>query len=371
MTDGDQATLPTPAVTGTASADYQAFVANGYKPVVAPLYAMVQSTSGVQTEESPLIALPNCVAQPATFDLATASASDLARYGLPALPAKGMTRAQYTQKFGWMKHRVCSVCVSNAPSNSAQAAPLPTWSGNIADQNTCSYSLKSMSGGNTGLGCDDGTPYVWTEADADWFMPCFSIYPGTPTSSMSGWVGVGGVQNSGYNQLAQAGVTVSAINDGASYTTWYEWASGTQNNGGQQISPVNITLGAGCGTHIYARMSQNSYTIGNIGTGVYGGPANTGPWPDDASAEFIVERNGVILGTLVGLANFGSIDFKGMGVTEQSLGYLSMTNAQHDYVRMFDQAEELTHVGSIVYDGSDYPYDDNTITWEASCYTNC
>ncbi len=59
---------------------------------------MVQSTSGVQTEESPLIALPNCVAQPPTFDLATASASDLARYGLPALPAKGMTRAQYTQK---------------------------------------------------------------------------------------------------------------------------------------------------------------------------------------------------------------------------------------------------------------------------------
>ncbi len=114
-----------------------------------------------------------------------------------------------------------------------------------------------------------------TDVDADWFMPCFSIYPGTPTSSMSGWVGVGGVQNSGYNQLAQAGVTVSAINDGASYTTGDEWASGTKNNGFLYISPVNINLGAGCGTHIYARVSQNSYTIGNIGMGVYGGPANT------------------------------------------------------------------------------------------------
>ncbi len=86
-----------------------------------------------------------------------------------------------------------------------------------------------------------------------------------------------------------------------------------------------------------------------------------------------MERNGVILGTLVGLANFGSIDFKGMGVRDNWLGYLSMTNARSTTTSAwFEKAErERTHVGSIVYDGSDYPYDDNTITWEASCYTNC
>jgi hypothetical protein len=53
--------------------------------------------------------------------------------------------------------------------------------------------------------------------------------------------------------------------------------------------------------------------------------------------------------------------------------YYPMSNLVHDYAvdEWGGGGLQLTNIGPITYDGSDYPYDDNSITWLASCPRTC
>lgn len=199
---------------------------------------MAQSTTGVTTEISPNEWIGACVSPSAGFNLATATDAELAQYGLPPVD-KGMTRAQYTQKYSSAEIRICDIHATNGPSNRPQGlekvqqtkavqvsqhahqhahniaanlspttAKLPLtwhspnrvtnsiWEGNIADQDSCSSGY-----GYTGLGCSAGTPYVYTEADMDYVWPGASCT--TTYSAESMWVGLGGTAT--FDELTQVG----------------------------------------------------------------------------------------------------------------------------------------------------------------------
>lgn len=358
--------------------DYAAFVKNGHKPVVTPLDKMTPSSMPFATEISPPIQEPNCAQAPATFNPASASTADLMKYGLPP-QAKNESRASWLSQVNWMKHRVCVSYQTNAPphginiSKSVQSSQITNralfnypqmatsniWAGNVADQ-------------SCGLGCYNGS-YWYTEVNADWTIPCLTPVVPFPVSS-SAWVGLGGTEN--YYELIQAG-SDSDEGDPAymNYYLWYEYWGSTG-----EIRPVQVNLGPNntqnqCGDHVYARVyGGDCYELGDIGDGLYFEDC-TGPSATGNTAEGVAERNaasGSGGSSGEGLADFGSVDFHGVGATEESLGYRAFNNLQHDFYNMQWGGGWLAKTDSIVSD-SEAPYDQYGVTWYSICggYTTC
>ncbi len=378
--------LPRPAdgKTGVASDDFQAFIANHGQPVVVPLDQMVASTSGVATEAGPWVTQPGCVGPPANFNIATATDAQLALYGFPAVGT--MPRNVYDAKFSWMKHRNCQLrALNNIGANHAltgaksahsqdalrpQGNPTvrqvnPIWTGNVADEYEC-----SSNGYTSGLGCPVGTPNTYSEADTDWYVPTLT-YPGGcyPECTSSYWVGLGGT--AGQYELIQTGVegdTYCAPDCWYSHVTpWVEWVGNAGTVGEQGI---NVS-GIGQGTHVFSRVTYpNTYELGNIDTQQFT-TVTEGPTGAENSAEFIVEdvNSG---GIDYGLTKFSTFTFYGVGVTDQS-GYYAMSYLVHDYVVDYWQANspQLTNIGSINNDPSDYPYDEFGVSWLTDCAEPC
>lgn len=403
---------PKDGETGVNSDDYKAYVANGHQSVVVNPADMVRSTSGVMTEVTPPVTIPNCYSPPATFDLATASDADLAKYGFPPLPGKGMTRSEYNKKYEWMKHRVCTIRGSNGATNgtafttsitsmthaanhtasstfmrSAVGGYNSLWEGNVADLDPC-----GNGGGfaGTGLGCLAGNPNFYSEADMDFNVPCVAN-GGSKYSlaSESAWIGLGGAYGTSLgngDELIQTGSETQETNGVYTYNTWIEYVMADHSPGdGSGLSenpePVNITSdqnntngSISCGTHIYTKVwSPDNYEIGNIGQQIYVTISNHGPHTAGATAEAISENNS---GWYHALANYGWVTFKGIGTTVYNGScpngcYESFTNAEHDFLRDTSTGDSsgtwLQNIGSLVYDGADPPYDDYTISYITAC----
>lgn len=67
------------------------------------------------------------------------------------------------------------------------------------------------------------------------------------------------------------------------------------------------------------------------------------------------------------IARCGTVTFQGMGITETNLGYQPIWNLRHDYSQMYNSPTDNTRLvstGPLYYDGSDFPYDDFTLTWQ-------
>ncbi|HEY7976191.1 MAG TPA: G1 family glutamic endopeptidase [Ktedonobacterales bacterium] len=397
FTNGSQANvLPKPAKTGFASPDWIAFVNNGHKPVVTLPSQMVQSTTGVTTEVSPNEWIGACDSPPVGFDLATASDADLAKYGLPPLDG-GQTRTQYAQKYSWAKTRVCNIQATNGPSNrplglditqqaasvqinqhaqkmasnltpaiagKAQSAqiPLGSWhgpnrvhqsiyTGNVADQDSCVSDY-----GNNGLGCIEGTPYNYTEADMDFVWPGTQSCP-TQNSGVSFWVGLGGTES--WSELIQAGAQDDCNYTGAPvYNTMFiEYTRGDCSIPTNCEGPESVGFGPTApGDKLYDKVwDNNNYMWGDVTHHLYNSATNHGPTASQSTAEFIVEKQGD------GLMNFGSVTFDGIGITESRLGYISMITAEHDYFVGYTY-HEYTTIGSLL-SSSDPPGDKNTISY--------
>lgn len=387
--------MPKPAdgKIGAASADYQALVANHGQPVVVSLDQMVASTSGIVTEVGPWMTEPGCVGPPATFNIATATDTQLAFYGFPAVGT--MPRSIYNAKFSWMKHRECQMRVTNGPPHAAQSAstasvgnatltprramgnptervPNGIWTGNVADENNCPTGASG-----SGEGCAVGSPSIWSEADADYYVPYLS-QPSNCTSACSSsyWVGLGGVgsYNGGPNQLVQAGIEGDTTSSSINVYPWVECQGSPVGD-----YPVRVTqMGIGQGSHVYTRIYPTSFEIGNIDTQTFHTwssnatycPSN-GATATENSAEFIVEANG----GGDGLAYFGNFWWHGVGVTDQ-YGYHSMDGATHDYNVAYwqdihDSAHQLMNIGPIQNDPGDYPYDQYETTWLEACPDSC
>lgn len=126
-----------------------------------------------------------------------------------------------------------------------------------------------------------------------------------------------------------------------------------------------------CGDHAYARVyGNNCYELGDIGDGNYFGYC-TGPYGANNTAEGIVERDGTgPLGVTLGLPDFGSSKFQGIGATERNLGYQGFPNLWHDYFNGYWNGGYTHKTGSIVYDGNDWPYDDYAVNWLSVCGGN-
>ncbi len=290
-----------------------------------------------------------------------------------------MTPAQYTAKYGWMKTRVCQTCATNGPlhdtltTHSALIANAPQylgappsernsdyWAGNIADENPCN-------GQSDGIGCTG--PYYYSEIDSDWYLPCVAAtqansWPGDGNLASTAWLGLGGsgVAN---QELVQAGTETdqTSLIGGTNYYAWVEYV-GT----GGKTSPIQVNVnltGCGSGDHAYAKInSNNCYTIGSINYGTYYQNC-FGPGADHYSAEAIAERVGFISGE--GLTDFGTVTFKGLGITESSQGYQRMDYLRHDYLNMWWNSGELAYSKPIVNDPSDSPGDDSPIGWLSDC----
>lgn len=366
---------PSDGKEGTQSDDYQAFVRNGYHPVVVPLSQMVASSSGIETEVGPWVTEPGCIQAPTGFDIRTATSQQLALYGFPAIGT--MPRGIYNQKFSWMKQRDCESRATNGPIHTTlsnySAQRMQTgynrlspqhvlvsritssiWEGNVADQYPC--------GGNVGFACPPGNPATYTEADTDFFVPN-TTNPGNcfPQCNASYWAGLGGGAGTAQYELIQAGVETDYSFNIDNVYPWIEWVPGiTQKE-------VNVP-GIHNGTHVYVRVTYpNTVEVGNIDTQQFY-TWTTGVNGSESTAEFITEDTGQ-----QGLNDFGTVTFKGMGITESDGSYYPMNKLQHDYTVTLWQGSgpQLDNIGSITYDGSDYPYDDNSMTWIESCPGTC
>lgn len=392
ITNGSQTNyLPTPTKKGSASPDWIAFVKNGCKPVLTPLSQMMQSTTGITTEISPNEWIGACVSPPTGFNLGTATAAELAEYGLPPLD-KGMTRAQYAQKYGSAKTHVCDIRATNGPShrpqgleNAQQAkavqirqhtqkmagnlSPMTAqrpltwhgpnrvtntiWEGNVADQDSCSTGY-----GYTGLGCSAETPYVYTEADMDYVWPGASCT--TTYSAESMWVGLGGTAT--FDELTQVGTQNACVYGVQQAGMWIEYTNtGCGTPGFNQYlceGPETVGFtGTTPGDKVWVKVkSPNNYYWGDVTHQWYSSAINHGPQTGESTAEFIVEKQGD------GLPNFGSVTFDGIGVTELNLGYIPMTSAEHDYMVAYTGSDQLMNIGSLL-GSSDPPGDKNQIVW--------
>jgi hypothetical protein len=327
---------------------------------------MVESTSNIPTEVTSLTAIPDCVSPPKGWDIAKASAAEIALYGFPPAPTDPTQRALYNLKQGKFTTRTCSDFATNymnRPQGTVdEGMPAPGWSGYVADQNDCH-------GVGNGMGCPVNTPNYYSEADADFNVPCIANGgSGYNQANSSAWVGLGGVTTG--DELIQTG-SASSENFGVyTYNTWYEYVS---NNGGSSINETafnisgnplyNFTGAIGCGTHIYAKVwAGDNYELGNLNTGHYYSKS-AGPNTWGASAEFISECTNPC-------SNYGWVTFHGVGLTAKdptycpSGCYIPMTGAEKDLVFDTDTSGyALQDVGSLANDIGDPPDDQFTIWW--------
>lgn len=220
------------------------------------------------------------------------------------------------------------------------------WAGKVADQDCGPY-------------CDDHS-FTYTEIDADWYIPCITVTSASPIAQASQWLGIGGTTpNYG---LIQAGSATDQTYEGGgkyqmSYAAWWEWVIGSNTNYQQ-----NVNIGAGCGTHLYVRVSApNCYFLDNLNNHDYFSTCS-GYYGEENTAEGILERVGEH-----GIPYGSDVLFKGVGITETTYGYISMGAAWHDYFDLNYDNGLMANPGGIISDPNDPPYDDYWVNVDSVC----
>jgi hypothetical protein len=298
-------------------------------------------------------------------DRATYTPAELARYGLPPRTAgepfekwarivrnQRVRHGDYTETSDPLRDRV-----TNYKSN--------TWAGNVADQSTPGQS--------------------YTEMDIDYYVPC--VQPRYDDldihSDESQWIGLGGGRltpggSISGGVLLQTGSEVRWSGSTPTYWMWWEdFLYGSTNS-------IRTFFQVACGsTHMYLKVyNLRCVYVQRLNDGyAQNNGCNARP-TDNTTAEAIVERhfNNELL------ANFGSVTFHGVGITDcvnnvcqyRPMGTNSLykyPGVPHDFAEMYsctydpiDQQCKFTSIrlASVEYildDPGDIPYDKYTVTW--------
>jgi hypothetical protein len=202
----------------------------------------------------------------------------------------------------------------------------------------------------------------------DYFVPCIT---GTPplngAAGMSTWIGLGGVATAIY--MIQAGVSAYQSNSFLIYQAFVE------NTGGTDAGPHNF-FPLNCGNHVYVKVwAGHCMHVQRLNDGLNTGNQCYGPNNDGQSAEAIAERSH----TEPYFANFGTVTFKGVGITDNGvyrpMGY-HPNQVPHDYNNAYDcnhwvsdqcllfSSTRLAFVGPIQDNPGNPPYDMYAVTWE-------
>lgn len=319
------------------------------------------------SQPGPWVTQPNCVQPPAQSvkDHATFTLAEQQLYGMPTR-AKGEPFAHWANIVRSLGTRICQyrdrpglVVGKLSPQspqrpldiNNAGNAALPTWAGNIADEPVGGTPYHEVTQS------DPNSTYWYTETDADWNVPCIV---GSTNGSMLDWIGLGGSNPNGQDQLSQAGSESYRDGFGNHYFAFYE---GVGPQGSVNAQEINFNSFE-CGNHLYVQVNNtNCYMVSDLThSGEYFHYCH-GPAYSNHTAEAIVE------GFSGSLVNFGYVTFKGVGITENTLGYQGFPNLWHGYSHMTDNhGTEMAHTDPIVSDPNDYPPNDFDIDWNnAGC----
>lgn len=305
------------------------------------------ASSGAPIPPGTVIHAASCEQPPAQSakDRTTYTAAEIQRYGLPPRePGESFDHwAQIVRSIG--TKRYCDRQVTNLRTHLQATSDqhFTNWAGNIADEPNIF------------------NPETYSEIDMDFYVPC--VTAGQDDAHASFWVGLGGWNN---NNLVQTGVDahrfyVANYGWASNYHAWVENYGDTQNPGENEVFPVS------CNDHMWVRAGgsegSNCNYVADWTTGQYSDQCY-GPGANQTSAEGIAERPS-LNGTVTILANFGTVTFRGVGITDNG-SYKAMSAVNHDYSNMWsnDNSYTLATVGPIVNDPNDNPYDDYDVTWQ-------
>ncbi len=291
-----------------------------------------------------------CDSLPANVDITKLSNADLDRYGLPYRGS--MPLAKWESIVDSAGQHVCGHLVDgkriSGGRNRTYGYPTLNWAGNVAD----------------------GVDGPYSEADAVYYVP--TIASNSPVGVSAEWVGIGGaggVIPGGGDGLTQAGVdAIKNSNGSTTYEAWVENLLATYKDSPtcgpnvcileSQYYPVTA------GDRIQVVVTQNQMYIGDGGSSSHGSwsfEATYGPYPDDKTAEWIVEAYEYP----GNLCNFQSVTFYGMGDTQGNGTYTGPFWQTHDFTKLQNNnGQNLVSVGPLIYNTTFGPPDDsNEITW--------
>ena len=212
----------------------------------------------------------------------------------------------------------------------------------------------------------------------DYYVPCTSTVNFPPTSAtavMSAWIGLGG--NQGDLKLIQTGTaafqTYDPVQDDwhTQYRTWVENAGYTSDRDAHYFFDV------GCGAHIYVKVwGGNCMYLLDIDNGVNTGNQCYGTATSGLSAEAIAERNVTDLADYPYFADFTSVMFHGVGITDNG-SYKAMYQVPHNKNEPYFCVRDINNrcqgdfvgdpfatVSDIFSDPNDAPYDKYNVTWQ-------
>lgn len=235
-----------------------------FAPHAASAHGLVPT--GMSLQEISAAGDKVCASPPSNFDPPSASAQDIAYYGLPSRPseAKALTEWEYTVQHA--KYRWCGTQLDPTMHFGTIASDSGNWSGYVVKEG----------GSNT------------YDAARGWFtLKCAS------TGHAGIWVGIGGSSTLGGTNYGDA--LWQAGWDTYKHQFWYEGVGGSINSGGAIYYTSYTTHAPVCGdqgyTIVYNNNSQRYVFVQDLTNGGYATTTFT-PHASDVfhSAEWILER---------------------------------------------------------------------------------
>lgn len=252
-------------------------------------------------------------APPEGFDPLTAPASELAVYGIPPRPDQNEPEL-YAR---WQK-------LVTAPQT--RRTDLTVQTTNLVNSTAANRRDQKTTGNTTSTNSDNWSGYAITAANGtfevndsfifgEWDVPAVGVdnCSYSPYAS-SQWVGFDGAFISG--DVLQAGTAVTAC--GASYVAWYEWFTNgcTSSSGSYPCYQTNLSLtvspGDLMGVEVWYSTSSpkgHAYIINytaqqSVSVGFSQPSGSSGSGYLGNTAEWVVERPGLVGGGLENLANY-------------------------------------------------------------------
>jgi Peptidase A4 family len=292
-------------------------------------------------------------------DRATYTAAELARYGLPPRtpgePFEKWARIVRNQRVRHCDYTETSDQLRDRVTNYKSG----TWAGNIADQSTPGQ--------------------LYTEMDIDYYVPCVQP-PYDVTSDESEWIGLGGGRLTPNGDIS-GGVLLQTGSEvrwsGGAPTYWMWWEDYLINSTNSKRTFFQV--GCGSAAHMYLKVwNGKCIYVQRLNDGYAQGNGCNARATDNTTAEAIVER----YFTTTPLANFGSVTFHGVGITDNGQyrpmgtdSLYKLPGVPHDFTEMYHCSIDpltqqciftslrLASVEYILDDPGDYPYDQYTVTW--------
>jgi hypothetical protein len=255
-------------------------------------------------------------APPAGFDPLTAADSELADYGIPPRPDQSEPDlyARWAKMVTAPQTRMTNLTVqtTNVINSTAANRRDRKTAGNTTSTNTDNWSGFAITAPNGTFKANDS--FIL----AEWVVPAIGVdnCSYSPYAS-SQWVGFDGAFISG--DVLQAGTAETAC--GTSYVAWYEWyTSGcTSSSGSLPCYQTNVSLPISPGDVVSAEVWYTTsspyghayivnYTAQQSASVGFNQPSgSSGSGYQGNTAEWVVERPGLVGGSLENLANYLSV----------------------------------------------------------------